>query len=637
MSDLCQYCRCISFKPDTLRDVVPSSGTLTLTLGTVAWVRSNTGCPFCRIIRRVIIAEKKTAVYQMPLSDDYRFKVFHTIGKSPGRRTALQLCCFLRPRLSGDVEIHRVKAWVDHCTDTHSSCIRRSSDSNLESFPGLDVLRLIDVEDNCLVEAINKPRYVSLSYVWGSVSNFRLTKANRWRLMRLGSIINIWDDLPRTIKDAIVFVRLLGLRYLWVDSLCLLQNDPEDLAKGINVMDQIYEMAWLTIVAACGHDANAGLPGVQKDSREAETVSLTEVQPGIQLGIYPDLDRLLGTTAYATRAWTFQEHLLSRRIVYFIADKVFFRCQESECSELWVDDPEPGRYEGAFGPVLPSRLTMEMPIRNYSTVLTSYTRRALTNQNDALSAMSGIIRRFSVAMRSRIFEGLPCCALDAFVLFEGTRLRRRNGFPSYSWTGWIGEVRCRVPDYLSDWLKDHTWIVWYHRSACGIINPVWDPEQNDFSTDDPKFEGYRDRSPFHCPELSLSTTRTVPTEVLGTTLPIPPSYPILQFWTLACFYRIGDIDVFRGWTELIGSRGDPCGNVHLDDFEQTNFEQNQCFEFILLSEEPRRYYTGRGVYKVMLLKWQDGVAERRGIGIVFKDKFQESYSPGPVWKEILLA
>jgi len=72
-------------------------------------------------------------------------------------------------------------------------------------------------------------------------------------------------------------------RYLWVDALCLIQDDTEDLDRGVNAMDLIYERAWLTVVAACGHDANARLPGVQNGTRKASR-NTVEIKPGAEIG-----------------------------------------------------------------------------------------------------------------------------------------------------------------------------------------------------------------------------------------------------------------------------------------------------------------------------------------------------------------
>jgi hypothetical protein len=73
--------------------------------------------------------------------------------------------------------------------------------------------------------------------------------------------------LPRTIQDAVDFVKALQERYLWIDALCLVQNDGADLQKGVDVMDLIYERAIMNIVATAGDNADASLPGVREDSR----------------------------------------------------------------------------------------------------------------------------------------------------------------------------------------------------------------------------------------------------------------------------------------------------------------------------------------------------------------------------------
>ena len=76
------------------------------------------------------------------------------------------------------------------------------------------------------------------TYGGGAVASFRLTTSNRNQLLLQGSIDKIWGMIPRTIQDAITLVRKLELRYLWVDALCLLQNDWQDLDRGVKFMDQ---------------------------------------------------------------------------------------------------------------------------------------------------------------------------------------------------------------------------------------------------------------------------------------------------------------------------------------------------------------------------------------------------------------
>jgi hypothetical protein len=121
-------------------------------------------------------------------------------------------------------------------------------------------LRVIDIYERCVVEAPPGCRYVALSYVWGSIS-ISDTKAG------------LPGKLPQTIEDAISAVKELGERYLWVDALCIAQDDPDDKMAQIQNMDQIYSNAVVTFIAGEGNDSNAGLPGVRPSTRTYQQYS----------------------------------------------------------------------------------------------------------------------------------------------------------------------------------------------------------------------------------------------------------------------------------------------------------------------------------------------------------------------------
>jgi len=213
----------------------------------------------------------------------------------------------LRPRLDAVLDFSMVSRWIRHCEESHGSskCRLPIDGSIAELFAGLGVLRFVDVLDGCIFETHDHvPQYVALSYVWGAVSNFRLTKSNNPNLLIPGAIHRVWAVIPATIKDAITLCQKLDMRYLWVDSLCLLQNDEGDVRRGVAVMDHIYERAWLTVIAACGHDANAGLPGVRAGTR-AEQANAREVYPGLLIGAYTSPEHLVLSSVYNTRAWTY--------------------------------------------------------------------------------------------------------------------------------------------------------------------------------------------------------------------------------------------------------------------------------------------------------------------------------------------
>jgi hypothetical protein len=300
----------------------------------------------------------------------------------------------------------------------------------------------------------------------------------------------------------------------------------------------------------------------------------------------------------------------------------------------------------------------------YRTMLFYYTKRVLSDQADALLAMAGIIRRLSDKMMCRFFQGIPTAVWDSFMVFiahtaSNSLLRRRHGFPSYSWTGWIGGIDFFDPEDENNWLSYRTWIIWYKRSPSGTINLVWDIMANEsFPISNLDFVSYRQRYPFgNRHVLPFSTSRTAPTEHRDFEREFP-EYPILQFWTLAVYFTISDFSVFIAEAYIFDRQGTRCGWTCMDGFEDsTFFETKGPLEFIVLSEtnvEPRTNYDGgltlSGLsypvdskpnawkyYYVLLLEWNGGMAERRGVGVIFQKAVEKSFSPGPTWKEIFMA
>lgn len=349
-------------------------------------------------------------------------------------------------------------------------------------------------------------------------------------------------------------------------------------------------------------------------------------------------------------------------MLYFTDSKVYFRCRSEEFIESCLDrSPEAfgGRPGANLTSMLPEAILMSDPLYDYSVMLMYYTRRALTNQSDALRAMAGIIRRFTESMKCRFFQGLPTALFDIFLMFTGTLLHRRPSFPSYSWAGWRGSVDYDI-SYLflrtNTWLRHRTWIIWYKRSPSGITNLVWDPLANEnFPVKDLSYDGYRERRLFSFWRAIPGATgvqRTNPTQekTFGGQI---PTYPMLQFWTVSCSYTIENINNFTGFGSLVDRNRDTCGKVWLDGFEESTFFQSSGpFEIIILSEAysfnrietvnrkgpgPEEDDAPWEYFNVMLLEWSGGIAERRGLGYIHQWSINTSVAPGPAWKEIFLA
>ncbi|KAH7048472.1 heterokaryon incompatibility, partial [Macrophomina phaseolina] len=128
---------------------------------------------------------------------------------------------------------------------------------------------------------------------------------------------------------AMQLVRDIGLRFLWIDALCIIQDDEDEKKRLIHGMDRVYEGATLTVFAAAGLDAAEGLPGIRApDERihEAST-SVRYAHNSLELALAcPTLVEQVRKSRWDTRAWTYQEQRLSKRCLYFTMHEVFFVC-----------------------------------------------------------------------------------------------------------------------------------------------------------------------------------------------------------------------------------------------------------------------------------------------------------------------
>lgn len=354
----------------------------------------------------------------------------------------------------------------------------------------------------------------------------------------------------------------------------------------------------------------------------------------------------------------FQEQLLANRTVIFTPDgSVFFRCLHSVWSEDTNDDERP-----TVVTFEPDYLYMALsdrvaPALAYDGLLLHYTKRSLTRETDILNAFAGLQSQLEDRFGDGPFlEGVPAAALNFYIIFSGhsAMLKRRAGFPSWSWAGWIGPVRLEMrgqlhgSEHVKEWLATATWIRWFKSS--GSPHPKIEPVSSSVVSQKPFDIKY-------CPGLDASST--TPKLESDISAPRSPSVTKLHFWTIAAQFMISRIDTAPAGREF-GERAiivdRDCGiigSVHVDDHFIQLQDLAQPFDFILLSQASEtqggsvlvdeRPYVGPGsepwdLYWVMLLKWNDSrtVAERRGIGQIYQKSLASGYAPGPVWKEIIL-
>ncbi len=160
---------------------------------------------------------------------------------------------------------------------------------------------VIDVQDRCVVRAPKNCQYLALSYVWGFVKQLRLTKLNAASLMRKGSLSA--QPVPQTIEDALTICRSLGVRYLWVDRLCIVQDSACHSNSQVAHMHQIYSGAYMTIVAAYGSDSTSGIFSPQPRLKMQHAARVDGVlYVAAPLSLEP-LEKNLYSSKWNSRAW----------------------------------------------------------------------------------------------------------------------------------------------------------------------------------------------------------------------------------------------------------------------------------------------------------------------------------------------
>ncbi|KAF1987391.1 HET-domain-containing protein, partial [Aulographum hederae CBS 113979] len=233
---------------------------------------------------------------------------------------------------SSQLDLSLVQHWIQTCESKHGrKCEVPAVDPETaqpDAFP--DDLTVVDTRDMCLYHLPSGGRYIALSYCWpvNTHETFLTTRSLVQELFQPGSLKKYEAKFPLIIQDAINFAHELGERFLWIDALCIVQDDDTTKLAQIRQMDRVYGAATLTIVCAPPETAdttNIGLPGYRPGSRLYQQAS-EDIQGVNLMTSTLDVDLILLDSRWDQRAWTFQEHRLSRRKLYFTGLQLFFQC-----------------------------------------------------------------------------------------------------------------------------------------------------------------------------------------------------------------------------------------------------------------------------------------------------------------------
>lgn len=379
------------------------------------------------------------------------------------------------------VDLNLVRGWIQNCKENHTFECDYTPWEKIRQFPS--GLRLIDVKRMCIVKASKHSRYIALSYVWGNAKIIQLTMRNKLSMEKDSSLAKRTDILGQTLLDSIQLVGCLGERYLWCDQLCIVQDNLKEKIEQISQMGLIYAQAVLSIIAAGGTNADASLPGLRPGSRSV--TQNTEVIQGLRLLVpMPMLSQQLHTSMWNTRAWTFQERLLSRRSLIFTDRQVHFDCrcdamrEDVVCERVSSDlSQDTFHYTPDFGALklFPKSTSLfeSSSIRSvgllskvkatpwpdtwksYSQLIELYSAKSLSYPRDILLAFEGAQVVCKKMYEWSFFKGLPKeiwdhallwrpkDSIDRRILEDEDTPKQQLVLPTYSWTAWIGPVTYR--------------------------------------------------------------------------------------------------------------------------------------------------------------------------------------------------
>ncbi|KAH9213190.1 heterokaryon incompatibility protein-domain-containing protein [Leptodontidium sp. 2 PMI_412] len=223
------------------------------------------------------------------------------------------------------------RKWLQSCIETHRKC--ESIESKLKIPTRLIAINETSLQLGETKDLVGRFRYATLSHCWGSKVFLSLVKS------KLTSFrVDIpQEELPKTFQDAVFIARCLGFHYLWIDSLCIIQDDKDDWDRESTLMTDVYGGSDLNIVAVSAEDGSVGC-FFQRDRKWRSQLTLTYNGVEMLYDVLPAYMQSPRRTPLFGRGWVLQERYLSRRSLYFHEHQIFWDCREhSKCESTTIE------------------------------------------------------------------------------------------------------------------------------------------------------------------------------------------------------------------------------------------------------------------------------------------------------------
>lgn len=311
-----------------------------------------------------------------------------------------------------------MRKWMRDCSGKHADCpipTRPWLPSRLVEISGSgesSKLRLTPMTDDHIAKGC---QYVALSHMWGDMTvspPYRTFQANlEEHLVEIDK-----SKLPRNFQDAVRVSEALNIRYLWIDSLCIVQDSDEDWMEQAVQMHLVYRHAQVTIVATQASSSHDGF--LQRDVQQSRAIKIeyereeSSKRGSVILARHESSREgqrmhAIDGAKWNTRGWTLQERSLSTRTIHFCRNKLFFECRGALLSE----ENEPPQEAELLSHVMWPRgegVSDERLYENWELHVIEFCRRNLTNCRDKLPAIRSIAEEMSERTR---MEYVSCAGM----------------------------------------------------------------------------------------------------------------------------------------------------------------------------------------------------------------------------------
>lgn len=344
------------------------------------------------------------------------------------------------------------RGWLSDCQTRHDLCnvvAQRTMPSRV-----IEISWMNGAQEPSLRILQNPPweNYAALSYCWGHDQPIKTTTST---IQQFSTSVS-FSELPKSLRDGVLAAWKLSIRLLWVDSLCIIQDDSIGIAKDIASMPQIYQNAHVTISAARSSDSQDGflhelsVPSAQADAFKLPFRCPEGIRGSVTLFHEPDLVRFWDPIE--RRAWPLQEFLLSRRVLKYGSHQLSWSCLSAEFHENDGEDWFSGRdkrFSDLRRHFLDSQEDERLKRYVWQYMVQEYTSRNLTKSKDRLLAISGIATALGTGQHDVYLGGLWLSDLPLRLLWEVTSALQPRPqeyrAPSWSWASVDGTIQ-----FLSD-------------------------------------------------------------------------------------------------------------------------------------------------------------------------------------------